>query len=266
MWNEVLQQQDFYRLLFFIGGLCLFFFLGFLFHFRDLREIDRWRWVNNLTLVVLNSVLVKLLFPLTLVAFASAYRFGLFYMIGMPVWLNIIFSILLLDLVIYGQHVLFHYNSFLWKLHAVHHSDTSIDTTTALRFHPIEIIISVLVKWLAIILFGIHPVAVLVFEILLNFSAMFNHSNFSLPKGIEVGVSRLVVTPDFHRIHHSIIENETNSNFGFFLSTWDRLFRTAKENSQNDLKEDVIGLRIFRRPEDQRIDSLILQPFKKENK
>lgn len=257
-----LDQSNSYRLFFFVFGLGLFWVSGIAFQFRAVKKVDYWRWINNLALITINSAILRIVLPLTLVTFASRNSWGLLHIIEMPSWLSLFISIILLDMIIYFQHVLFHYNSFLWKLHSVHHSDTGFDTTTALRFHPIEILLSVLVKGISIFVFGLSPLAVLIFEIILNFSAMFNHSNFSLPSVIEIILSKVVVTPDFHRIHHSVNENETNSNFGFFLSVWDRLFRTNIEKSRNDLRKSDLGLEEYREIGDQRIDALLLQPFR----
>ena len=263
MGKVLLNNEAFLRLVFFIFGLGLFWLLGLFFKYRNLSEIDKWRWINNLFLIILNSFFVRLVLPLGLVAFAGQNSFGLFNSLDWSPLLEIAISIVALDLIIYFQHLIFHFVPVLWKLHAVHHSDPGFDTTTALRFHPIEIGLSIVVKALAIFILGISPVSVIVFEIILNFSAMFNHSNFQLPKPLEIVIARFVVTPDFHRVHHSILEPETNSNYGFFLSIWDRLFGTFKAKSINDLRQNVIGLEKYRSRKDQRIDSLLMQPFKK---
>lgn len=259
----VLENESFYRLLFFVSGLFIFWTFGLMFRYRNVSSLDKWRWLNNLLLIFLNSFFVRLAFPFGLVIFAAQNNFGLFNSLDFNPLVELFISILVLDLVIYFQHQVFHYVPILWRLHAVHHSDPGFDTTTALRFHPIEIGLSIFVKALAVLLLGLSPMAIILFEIVLNFSAMFNHSNFSLPIFLEKHISKVIVTPDFHRVHHSVLESETNSNFGFFLSIWDHLFKTYKAKSKNDLKKDVIGLESYRSFQEQRVDSLLMQPFKK---
>lgn len=242
MENVFLENHSFYRLLLFFIGLSLFWLLGVYFRYRSLSHLDRWRWLNNLALIFLNSFFIKLLLPAGLLAFAFKNDFGLFNYLEWPMMVELFFSVLVLDLVIYFQHLLFHLVPLLWKLHSVHHSDPGFDVTTALRFHPIEIGLSIAVKAAAIFILGLSPLSVLVFEMLLNFSAMFNHSNFKLPSVLEKVLVSVVVTPDFHRVHHSVIISETNSNYGFFLSIWDRVFRTYKAYSKNDLKKGASAL------------------------
>lgn len=259
----IIENESFYRFLFFTIGLFLFWILGVFFKYRSLSSLDRWRWINNLALIIFGSFVMKIILPTGLMIIAEKNKFGLFNFLDFGFVLEITFSILLFDLIIYLQHLTFHHVPVFWRVHAVHHSDTGFDATTALRFHPFETILSTAVKAFAIFIFGFSPLSVIIFEILLNFSAMFNHSNFSLPKFLENIIEKIIVTPDFHRVHHSIRKEETNSNFGFFLSIWDRLFKTYKACSKNDLKKDLIGLESFRSYKDQRLDSLLLQPFRK---
>lgn len=240
--------------LFFIG-LALFGMGGLLFPYRALdRGRDSYRWLNNLSLTLLNAITTYFLAPISLVSLASHFSHS-----QTAAW-TIGLQVALLDMVIYLQHVSFHKVSFLWRLHRVHHSDTEFDSTTALRFHSVEIYISFVVKALAIWGFGISPAAVVIFEILLNFSAMFNHGNFSLPKFLEK-MNLFVVTPNMHRIHHSIDAKERDSNYGFFLSIWDRIFRTYLRGSKHDLKNGKIGTPHFRNQPDQAILRLLMQPF-----
>ena len=240
--------------LFFIG-LALFGLGGILFPYRAVdRRRDSHRWLNNLGLTFLSGITIFFLAPFSLVSLATHLSQG-----PIEVW-AIGLQVALLDLVIYLQHVLFHKVGFLWRLHRVHHSDTEFDSTTALRFHSVEIFISFFIKALAISTFGISPSAVVVFEVLLNFSAMFNHGNFSLPAWVEK-INLLVVTPDMHRIHHSIDVKERDSNYGFFLSIWDRTFNTYRRNSKFDLKNGRIGTPQFRSRPDQTILRLLIQPF-----
>src|SRR3989454_9618231 len=188
-----------------------------------------WRWPNNLGVVAVDVLLVRILLPITAVGlalFAEARGIGLFNMIALPMWVSIPASVILLDLAIYLQHVLFHAVPALWRLHRMHHADLAFDVTTGLRFHPIEILLSMLLKLAVIAALGAPAVAVLIFEVLLNATSMFNHGNVRIPERFDRVLRWLVVTPDMHRVHHSVLPRETNSNFGFNLPWWDRLFRT----------------------------------------
>ena len=203
------------------------------------------RWFANLGIVVLNSFVARLVLPMGAVGaalWAETHAFGLLALFHFSDVFIIFIAIILLDFIIYAQHVMFHRIPILWRLHQVHHADRDIDVTTGLRFHPIEIIISMLIKMAAVVLLGVPVVAVIIFEVILNAMAMFNHSNVRLPKAIDALIRLLLVTPDVHRVHHSIIYNETNSNYGFNLSVWDRFCGTYK--AQPDLGHDkvVIGL------------------------
>lgn len=192
--------------------------------------LPRWtRWRANLGLAAVNAFVVRLALPgsaIAVAAFASGEGWGLFNRLPLPGWILGIAGVVLLDLVVYFQHVLFHSVPALMRLHAVHHADPDFDLTTGIRFHPIEIAISMVIKLAAIAALGIPAPAVLVFEVLLNVSAMFNHANASLPRWLEPWVRRLLVTPDMHRIHHSVLAAERNSNYGFCLSWWDRVLGT----------------------------------------
>ncbi len=223
------------------------------------------RWPNNIGIAVFNVILVRFFLPITLAGFAvivSDNHWGIFSMIDFPFLVKVILSLILLDLVIYGQHVAFHHIPALWRLHRVHHADTEIDVTTALRFHPIEIMISMAIKFAAVAAIGAPAEAVLLFEIILNACAMFNHGNIRLPSGVDKILRCVLVTPDMHRVHHSAIIRETNSNYGFNISLWDRLFRTYR--AQPELGHDgmMIGLREFREPDEAKIDRLLTQPFR----
>lgn len=241
----------------FIVGIALFSALGVILPYRNVdRKRDLYRWLNNLSLTLLNGLTVYFFVPFSLVSFASRHSTG-----QTELW-KIALQVVLLDMVIYWQHLLFHKVGFLWRLHRVHHSDIEFDSTTALRFHTLEIYISFFIKALSIWTFGIDPIAVVIFEIVLNFSAMFNHGNFQLPKVLE-NLNWLVVTPGMHRIHHSVDVKERDTNYGFFLSIWDRLFRTYTDISRHDLKSEKIGTPYFRARSDQGIFRLIIQPFTK---
>ena len=257
-----------YRLSFFFGGFILFTLLGYLFPWRKLRDYDLFRQINNFGLILVNSVLVKLLVGSSIfliINHLEKFEFGLFNWVKLPFFIELILSILLLDLIIYIQHRVFHENNALWRLHRVHHSDISYDATTALRFHPIEILLSIVIKIISISILGISFIPFLVFEIILNFSAMFNHGNYGFGK-LEKIMGFFLVTPKIHRTHHTDIPSEHNSNYGFFLSIWDRIFGTYTERSSYSDEEMVIGLNHFNSREDQRLDNLLIQPFKKVEK
>lgn len=212
------------------------------------RVSRRLRWRANLGLVVVNTALLRIALPGSAVAFAAlgADRgWGLLNHFTLPAWLAVAAAVVVLDLIIYLQHVLLHSVPALARLHAVHHADPDFDLTTGIRFHPLEILLSTLVKLAAIAALGAPMLAVLIFEVLLNATAMFNHANVSLPAWLEPRVRRLLVTPDMHRTHHSVIETERNSNYGFCLSVWDRLLGTYTPAPRGDLD---IGLPAWRNP------------------
>lgn len=227
--NTLLAQEPLIRSVCFFGVLGIMALWETLAPLRPLSVSKPLRWGSNLGLVVLNTLLLRAVFPLAAVGFAAIageQGWGLFNVLALPGWLGILLSVIALDCVIYWQHRLFHAVPVLWRLHRVHHADRDFDVTTGLRFHPLEIFLSMAIKITAIALLGAPPVAVLIFEILLNGTAMFNHGNVSLPKAIDRPLRWFVVTPDMHRVHHSVIVQETNSNYGFNLPWWDYLFRT----------------------------------------
>lgn len=209
------------------------------------------RWGNHLALTVLNGLIVRWLFPAAAVGMASwvqQQQLGLFNQFEVSSWLSVPLAVVLLDLAIYWQHRLFHRIPLFWRLHRVHHADTDFDLTTALRFHPLEILLSMLIKWGVIILLGPALLAVLLFEVILNGMAMFNHANASLPGWLEKPLRRLLVTPDMHRVHHSVVSAEMHSNFGFNLSVWDRLFGSYCAQPQRPQQTMTIGLPSPRMP------------------
>lgn len=227
------------------------------------------RWPSNLGVVLLDTLLVRILFPTTAVGLAliaEAKGYGLFNAWSMPGWIALFASVVVLDLVIYLLHVLFHAVPALWRLHRMHHADLEFDVTTGARFHPIEIILSMLIKLAVISALGAPAVAVLIFEVLLNATAMFNHSNVRLPGTLDRVLRWLVVTPDMHRVHHSVIVRETNSNFGFNLPWWDRLFGTYREQPAAGHEGMTIGVEDFREPHEQRLDRMLTQPFRKSDR
>ena len=251
-------------MIFFLGVLVVMALVEARFPRRQ-RELPRlFRWSNNLALVIIDSLLIKLCFPLLAVAMAVLAQdrgWGLLNQIELPVITAFVIAIILLDLAIYAQHVLFHLVPPLWRLHRVHHTDLDFDVTTGIRFHPIEILMSMAIKLLLVIIIGPLAIAVLVFEILLNASAMFNHSNLKIPLGIDKVLRLIIVTPDMHRVHHSVLPKETNSNYGFFLPWWDRLFATYRDQPQKGHEGMIIGINEFRETRDMRLDQLLIQPM-----
>jgi sterol desaturase/sphingolipid hydroxylase (fatty acid hydroxylase superfamily) len=235
---------------------------------RRIRAIGRaWRWPGNLGIVVVDTLLVRILFPTTAVGvalFGEIRGFGLFNVLAPPRWVAVVASVVMLDLAIYLQHVLFHAVPALWRLHRMHHADLEFDVTTGLRFHPFEILLSMAIKLAVVGAIGAPPAAVLIFEILLNATSMFNHSNVRIPSGVDRLLRRLVVTPDMHRVHHSILSRETNSNFGFNLPWWDRLFGTYRAQPSQGHEGMTIGIEQFRDRRELRLDRMLLQPFRGE--
>lgn len=271
--NNISEFDNILRLVFFIFGLITFMALGLIFKHRNLNENNKIRLINNLLLGFANVILMKAIIPFSLSFFALSteiHGYGLFNIIKINanwnIFINIIlfiFSILILDFILYAQHFATHRVPFLWKLHRVHHTDIGFDTTTALRFHPIEILFSFFIKMMAIFVLGISSESIITFEIILNLSAMFNHSNFSLPTKLEKWFRYILVTPDMHRIHHSKISSETNSNYGFCLPIWDRMFKTYLKNPKDNPQKMDIGIETYRKIKDQMVLKLLIQPFLK---
>lgn len=231
---------------------------------RRRREIPRLlRWSGNLGVVVVDTLLVRLTFPIVAVGLALVAQergWGLFNVLDAPAWFAFLVSVLALDLAIYLQHVMFHAVPALWRLHRMHHADLEFDVTTGLRFHPIEILLSMGVKLAVVAALGPPAVAVLVFEVLLNATAMFNHSNIRIPAAIDWLLRLIVVTPDMHRVHHSIHPSETNSNFGFNLPWWDRLLGTYRPQPRDGHEAMTIGIEQFRTRRDLWLDRMLIQP------
>jgi sterol desaturase/sphingolipid hydroxylase (fatty acid hydroxylase superfamily) len=227
------------------------------------------RWPGNLGIVVLDTLLVRLVFPTVAVGVAlvaETHGWGLFHAYPVPLSLAIITSVILLDLAIYLQHVLFHAVPALWRLHRMHHADLEVDVTTGVRFHPIEILLSMGIKLGVVAAFGMPAVAVLIFEVLLNATSMFNHGNVRLSAGLDRALRWIVVTPEMHRIHHSMTPRETNSNFGFNLPWWDRLFGTYRAAPAAGQEGMTLGIEQFRDPSELRLDRMLLQPFRDDDR
>ena len=226
------------RLGVFVGVLLLFIALEWVFPARQriLPRLTRWR--TNLSLSILGSGVGMVMAPIlavSMAALAAEKGWGLFNLISFDPWIEGLLAIILLDLAVWAQHIAFHYVPWLWRLHAVHHTDRDLDATTGVRFHPVEIGVSLLWKAAVILALGPSIIAVIIFEILLNSTAIFTHSNTALPDRLDHTLRRIIVTPTMHRIHHSVNMDETNSNYGFNLSIWDHLFRTYRARAKGDL-------------------------------
>lgn len=229
----------------------------------QLRRVRR--WPANLAVLGLNTLLLRLMFPAALAGiatWANAQSLGLFHYFPAVAFVQIALSVVLLDLAIYVQHVLFHHVPLLWRIHRMHHADLEIDVSTGGRFHPLEILLSFAYKAAWIVALGAPVVAVIVFEVLLNAASMFNHGNVKLSPGIDQWIRRLLVTPDMHRVHHSIDPRETDRNFGFSLSVWDRLFGTYQAAPKLGHTSMQIGLPDIRSPKELALSRLLSQPFR----
>jgi len=245
----ILEHEGVIRLGFFGGVFLLIAGWELVAPCRQLTVSKSQRWRSNLALVVVNTVMLRLLFPAAAVGvalFAAEKGWGLFNFMAWPLWLAVVLSVVVMDLVIYLQHVMVHAVPLFWRLHRVHHADLDYDVTTGARFHPLEILLSMLIKFAIILLLGPPLVAVVIFEVLLNATAMFNHGNIRLPAAVDCWLRLLVVTPDMHRVHHSVEDDETNSNFGFNLPWWDRLLGTYRAQPRKGHQGMVIGIRTFR--------------------
>jgi len=256
------------RMSVFIGILLLMMFVEALLPRKARVQKRARRWASNLLLVVIDSVVVRFLLPIVAVgvaSYAAAKGWGLLNLIALPDWLAIIAAIIILDMMIYWQHVLSHKWAPLWALHKVHHSDRDIDVTTALRFHPAEIILSMLFKMALVLALGAPVIAVIIFEIILNGCAMFNHSNVRFPRRFDKVLRAVMVTPDMHRVHHSIIERETNSNYGFSTSLWDRIFRSYIPQPSQGHNDMVIGLEEHQDASPANLLWALILPFKRKS-
>lgn len=232
---------------------------------RRARTISKaWRWFNNGGIIVVGNLLVRLVFPAGLVGlglFVETQGWGLLQVVDLPAWTALLVAVVVLDFTVWAQHVLFHAVPALWRLHRMHHADLDFDLTTGLRFHPIELLLSFGIKATVVVAIGAPALAVLVFETILSSLALFNHSNARVPLAIDRVLRWFIVTPDFHRVHHSWYPRETNSNFGFNLSLWDRLLGTYRAQPQDGHEEMTIGLKQFREPTWERVDRMLMQPF-----
>lgn len=256
----VLSHEPTIRLAAFLGILAILLAAERLWPWRVARPLGARRWVGNLGLLAVGTILIRLVVPAAAMGaafWAQARGWGL--MQGWPAWLAIPATVVILDLLIYFQHRAFHHVPMLWRLHRVHHADTEMDATTGLRFHPVELLLSVFIKMAAVVALGAPPEGVLIFEVLLNASSMFEHAAITLPGWLDRALRPIIVTPSLHRIHHSERREETDSNFGFNLSLWDRVFGTLRPTAQGELR---LGIGAFGEPRDQRLDKLLVQPLR----
>jgi sterol desaturase/sphingolipid hydroxylase (fatty acid hydroxylase superfamily) len=259
-----MHAETYIRLGFFFGILVIMTLWELVSPKRTLTASKAGRWGNNLGIVLIDNVMIRLLTPAAALGMAVAARqngWGLLNHFHVPAVPAIIIGILFLDMVIYLQHLMFHAVPLLWRLHMVHHADLDIDVTTGLRFHPIEILISMGIKVAAVAVIGPPMTAVLIFEVILNGTAMFNHGNVSMPGALDRVVRLFVVTPDMHRVHHSVTIRETNSNFGFNFPWWDRIFGTYRAQPVAGHKGMTIGLAQFRDPRKLTLLHLLVLPF-----
>ncbi|HHJ36006.1 MAG TPA: sterol desaturase family protein [Gammaproteobacteria bacterium] len=261
----IMSNEVIIRLSFFLGIFVVMAIWEYIAPRRALTVSKVVRWSNNLGLVFLNSFILRLLFPAAAVgmaAFVNEQGWGLLNYFEVSPVFAIFISVVVMDCIIYLQHVMVHAVPVLWRLHRVHHADLDYDVTTGARFHPIEIILSMLIKFATIMLLGPPVVAVVIFEVMLNATAMFNHSNVRLNLTLDKFLRLLLVTPDMHRIHHSVEDDETNSNFGFSLPWWDRLFGTYRDQPRAGHENMVIGIRTFREPRmSSWISGMLIMPF-----
>ncbi len=249
----------------FLGLLLLL--IGLEFRFPRQRRVSARgpRWFTNLSITIINTALLRVLSLVGLVAMAEYFvsnQWGLLPMLSLPWGIHLLFSVVLMDLGIYLQHVLSHRIPFLWRFHRVHHSDKDIDVTTAVRFHPGEILLSFVFKTLLVLIIGPLALGILIFEIVLSSSALFNHANLRLPSRIDRLLRYVIVTPDMHKLHHSVEPKETDSNYGFCLSIWDRLFRTYIPKPEKGIDDMEIGLRSYQAVDTSELDWCLLLPFK----
>ncbi len=254
---------EFYKFYVFIGAFLVFVCAGYLYSFRENKVFEK-RFILNIGFSVLNSIIIlaimsKVLFLNTFNFFEVDY--GILFRLHWHWTFEYALGLILLDLMIYWQHRLFHVIPLLWRFHRLHHSDNDFDSSTALRFHPFEAVVSLMHRLLLVYIFGISFFTLVIFEIVLNFAAMFNHSNFALPKDVENKVGAYIITPDLHRIHHSLDLKDSNKNFGFSVTFWDLIFKSYKKDSLLDLKSENLGVLGFQSRKKQSLWGLLSQPF-----
>jgi sterol desaturase/sphingolipid hydroxylase (fatty acid hydroxylase superfamily) len=263
--NWIYDNQLSIRLICFLGTLLIILFWESMAPRRSFRIKRKSRWPFNLSISAINVLCLKLVFVITatdLAQIAQSHGWGLLNWLSVTQWTAIILSAVLLDLAIYWQHRIFHLVPFFWRFHKVHHVDQAFDVTTGTRFHPLESIFSMALKLMVILLIGAHPIGVLIFEVLLNCCAMFNHGNITLPKKMDKLIRTFIVTPDMHRVHHSTIVRETNSNYGFSISLWDFIFKSYTKAPSLGQNEMIFGVEEYQDQKYLKIKELLLLPFR----
>ena len=266
--ENALEHEAAIRLSVFGGVFAAMAVLEMLMPRKDRTQPRATRWFTNIAVVVIDSIAVGAVFRILAVGvavYASTQGWGLLNLIELPFWLDVLIAAVLLDCAIYWQHVASHKIPILWKVHRMHHADRDIDVTTGARFHPVEIVLSMLYKFVVILLLGAPPLAVFIFEVLLNGSAMFNHANWRMPLWADKIVRQLFVTPDMHRVHHSIHGDETDSNYGFNLSIWDRMFGTYIDQPRDGHDGMTIGLKEFQTDKPSSLLWCLILPFRGKN-
>jgi sterol desaturase/sphingolipid hydroxylase (fatty acid hydroxylase superfamily) len=266
--TALLVHEKIARLFCFLGVFVLMALWEWLASRRPEKTSRVLRWPHNLGLTVLNTFVLRVLFPSAAVGaayWAQRLRFGLFNLEDVPPVFAVVFTVVALDWVLYYQHRAFHAVPLFWKFHRMHHTDLEVDVTTGTRFHPLEMILSMLIKSFFILLLGAPPVGVFLFELVLSVSSLFSHSNARMPGWLDKALRLLIVTPDMHRVHHSAAPAETNSNFGFILSIWDRLLFTYRGQPRQGHDKMKIGLDVFDGEKDLALNQLLIQPFLDKN-
>lgn len=261
----IIINEDILRLSILLSSLAIMILWELRRPARKLRYPRRLRWYSNFGIVALNAIILRVMMPVLATGsafWAEQQGWGILHQSSWPTAINIIIAFLLLDMAMYFQHVLVHAVPLFWRFHRMHHADLDIDTSTGLRFHPVEIVVSMALKISFIITIGAPVLAVLLFEISLSSSSIFNHGNVRLPSRLELLVRRLIVTPDMHRIHHSMISEETNSNYGFSLSIWDHMFGTYRAQPVAGHVDMDIGVEHFRSAKDLHLHRMLIQPFR----
>lgn len=264
--NLIADSESSIRLIIFLGMFLLLAIAEVLFPRRKPAYAKPKRWLSNLSISALNTLVVRISFPIAGVAaalLAQDRQWGLMNQLPVAPWLNILVFLLLFDLAIYWQHRLFHVVPWLWRFHRVHHTDVDYDLTTGSRFHPCSILISAAIKIALVIVMGASAAAILIAEVVLNVTAMFNHSNLKLPQSVDHKLRKILVTPDMHRIHHSTDSIEHNANFGFNFPWWDRIFGSYLDQPKMSHEDMDIGITGFQDSESIDIFPLLIQPFKK---
>ena len=263
--NNVSANEPAIRLVAFAGVFLLMAVWELLAPRRSLSYTRLSRWPSNIAISILNTVILRVLIPTAAVGLADSaneYGWGLFNTIDAPVGLVIVASVLLFDFIIYLQHLMFHAVPFFWRFHRMHHTDLEIDVTTGVRFHPAEILLSMVIKLGAVLVLGAPAIAVVIFEVVLNATSMFNHANVHIPSPIDRALRLFIVTPDMHRVHHSAIPGETNSNFGFNVPWWDRICGTYCAQPAKGHEGMTIGIDLFREPRELWLDRMLTQPLR----